>query len=130
MNALANSQAGELEKLLKDGYQQGKSPITFRRYTGQENQAERDEIIHNPPDIILTNYVMLELVLTRMEEKKLVEAAKNLSFVVLDEMHTYRGRQGADVALLMRRLRDLLGADDMRCVGTSATLASCSGPRT
>src|ERR1700730_14078903 len=39
-------------------------------------------------------------------------------------MHTYRGRQGADVALLMRRLRDLIGADDMLCVGTSATLAS------
>jgi ATP-dependent helicase YprA (DUF1998 family) len=124
MNALANSQAGELEKFLKDGYEQGKSPVTFRRYTGQESQAKRDEIINNPPDVILTNYVMLELVLTRVEEKKLIEAAKNLSFVVLDEMHTYRGRQGADVALLMRRLRNLVGADDMLCVGTSATLAS------
>jgi ATP-dependent helicase YprA (DUF1998 family)/very-short-patch-repair endonuclease len=124
MNALANSQAGELEKFLKDGYEQGNSPVTFRRYTGQESQAERDEIINNPPDVILTNYVMLELVLTRVEEKKLIESARNLSFIVLDEMHTYRGRQGADVALLMRRLRDLVGADDMLCVGTSATLAS------
>jgi hypothetical protein len=70
------------------------------------------------------NYVMLERVITRVEEKKLVQAAKNLSFIVLDEMHTYRGRQGADVALLMRRLRDLVGAPDMLCVGTSATLAS------
>jgi superfamily II DNA/RNA helicase/very-short-patch-repair endonuclease len=124
MNALANSQAGELEKFLKDGYEQGKSPVTFRRYTGQESQTKRDEIISNPPDVILTNYVMLELVLTRVEEKKLIEAAKNLSFVVLDEMHTYRGRQGADVALLMRRLHNLVGAEDMLCVGTSATLAS------
>jgi very-short-patch-repair endonuclease len=124
MNALANSQAGELEKFLKDGYEDGKSPVTFRRYTGQESQAERDEIINAPPDIILTNYVMLELVITRVEEKKLVQAAKNLSFIVLDEMHTYRGRQGADVAILMRRLRDLVGAPDMLCVGTSATLAS------
>ena len=41
MNALANSQVGELEKFLKDGYEQGKSPVTFRRYTGQESQAER-----------------------------------------------------------------------------------------
>jgi superfamily II DNA/RNA helicase len=124
MNALANSQARELEKFLKDGYGQGNSPVTFRRYTGQEKQAERDEIMNDPPDVILTNYVMLELILTRVEEKKLVEAAKGLSFVVLDEMHTYRGRQGADVALLMRRLRDLVGADDMLCIGTSATLAS------
>ena len=116
MNALANSQAGELEKFLKDGYEQGKSPVTFRRYTGQESQAARDEIINNPPDVILTNYVMLELILTRVEEKRLVQAARNLSFVVLDEMHTYRGRQGADVALLMRRLRDLVGAADMLCV--------------
>jgi len=124
MNVLANSQAGELEKFLKDGYEEGKSQVTFRRYTGQESQAERDEIINDPPDVILTNYVMLELVLTRVEEKKLVQAAKNLSFIVLDEMQTYRGRQGADVALLMRRLRDLVGASDMLCVGTSATFAS------
>src|SRR6185437_10236708 len=40
-----------------------------------------------------------------------------------DELHTYRGRQGADVAMLVRRVRERCGAPLMRCVGTSATLA-------
>jgi ATP-dependent helicase YprA (DUF1998 family)/very-short-patch-repair endonuclease len=124
MNALANSQAHELKKFLKDGFPEGQYPVTYRRYTGQETQEKRDEILHQPPDIILTNYMMLELILTRTDEDKLVKAAKGLSFVVLDEMHTYRGRQGADVAMLMRRLRNFVGGENLRCIATSATLAT------
>ena len=63
MNALANSQVRELEKFLCRGYPAGSQPVTFRRYTGQESDEERREIIASPPDILLTNYVMLELVL-------------------------------------------------------------------
>ncbi len=124
MNALANSQAGELEKFLCRGYPDGKGPVTFRRYTGQESDDERREIWANPPDIILTNYVMLELVLSRVDERPLVEAASGLRFLVLDELHTYRGRQGADVALLARRVREACRADQLQVVGTSATLAT------
>jgi ATP-dependent helicase YprA (DUF1998 family)/very-short-patch-repair endonuclease len=123
MNALANSQLGELEKFLKHGYADGQSPVTFARYTGQESQDERDAIMEKAPDVILTNYVMLELMLTRTREEKLIKQAGNLRFLVLDELHTYRGRQGADVALLVRRVRERLGGPDMQCVGTSATLA-------
>lgn len=65
----------------------------------------------------------MELILTRPREQKLIASAKGLKFLVLDELHTYRGRQGADVALLLRRLRELLAAEAMQCVGTSATLA-------
>ncbi|VVJ19635.1 Helicase [Amycolatopsis camponoti] len=124
MNALANSQRGELEKFL------GKvaPKVTFKRYTGQESRAERDVILARPPDILLTNYVMLELMLTRPRERtSLITSARNLSFLVLDELHTYRGRQGADVAMLIRRLRGAVGAEHLQCVGTSATLA---GPGT
>ena len=123
MNALANSQAGELEKFLKFGFPNNAGPVTYRRYTGQEKQDERDEIIASPPDILLTNYVMLELLLTRPHEKGLIEAAKDLRFLVLDELHTYRGRQGADVALLVRRVREATKATNLQVVGTSATLA-------
>src|ERR1035441_5939317 len=61
MNALANSQFGELEKFLQLGYPDGKGPVTFARYTGQERDEERNAIVAKPPDILLTNYVMLEL---------------------------------------------------------------------
>jgi ATP-dependent helicase YprA (DUF1998 family)/very-short-patch-repair endonuclease len=127
MNALANSQLGELRKFLCDGYPDGKGPVTFERYTGQEDDAERNRIVSNPPDILLTNYVMLELILTRPYENGLVKGAQGLKFLVLDELHTYRGRQGADVALLVRRAREFFGARSLQVVGTSATLA---GPGT
>lgn len=123
MNALANSQFGELEKFLQYGYPQNRSPVRFARYTGQESDEERTEMKSNPPDILLTNYVMLELILTRCLEKELIRAAQGLQFLVLDELHTYRGRQGADVALLVRRVRNLLSSTDMQCIGTSATIA-------
>ena len=126
MNALANSQRIELEKFLRWGYAEGKSPVTFARYTGQERGEERNAIIAQPPDILLTNYVMLELILTRAAEQKLLANAQ-LRFLVLDELHTYRGRQGADVALLVRRVRNRLAASELQCIGTSATLASNEG---
>lgn len=127
MNALANSQHGELEKFLCHGYPDGKGPVTFARYTGQESEQEKQQIIATPPDILLTNYVMLELLLTRPQERNLIRAAQGLQFLVLDELHTYRGRQGADVALLIRRVRDACAAAHVQCVGTSATIA---GPGT
>jgi ATP-dependent helicase YprA (DUF1998 family) len=123
MNALANSQEGELEKFLCHGYPNGNGPVTFARYTGQESSERKQEIIASPPDILLTNYVMLELILTRPEEKPLIAAGKGLRFLVLDELHTYRGRQGADVALLVRRTREAFVTENLQCVGTSATLA-------
>lgn len=125
MNALANSQMEELRKFLVYGYGEGREPVRFERYTGQEDEAKRAEILGDPPDILLTNYVMLELVLTRPDERKrLINAAPNLQFLVLDELHTYRGRQGADVALLVRRLRNACQSESLQCVGTSATMAS------
>lgn len=124
MNALANSQHGELTKFLCHGFPDGRPPVTFRRYTGQESDEERNEIIANPPDILLTNYVMLELILTRTDERQLIAAAKGLRFLVLDELHTYRGRQGADVALLVRRTREACEANELQHIGTSATMAT------
>jgi ATP-dependent helicase YprA (DUF1998 family) len=126
MNALANSQYGELEKYLTLGYPKGQEPVTFKRYTGQESLVEKNEIISNPPDILLTNYVMLELIMTRVEDKKLLSSA-NLKFLVLDELHTYRGRQGADVAMLIRRLDEKYGGHGIQFIGTSATMSSEGG---
>jgi hypothetical protein len=125
MNALCNSQREELRKFLEAGYPKGAPPVTFARYTGQESQSEREELARQPPDILLTNYMMLELILTRQHEtdQAVVRAARGLRFLVLDELHTYRGRQGADVALLVRRVREASGGD-LLSVGTSATMVS------
>jgi len=124
MNALANSQLEELDKFVANV--QGARPVTFARYTGQEDSEERRRVAENPPDILLTNFMMLELLMTRQDEldRKVIGNCAGLRFLVLDELHTYRGRQGADVALLVRRVRERLSPEKLQCIGTSATMAS------
>lgn len=124
MNALINSQETALQRFLGN-LPTAQPLVRFARYTGQETRAAKQEIQDHPPHILLTNYVMLELMLTRPDEYAFVERNQaDLQFVVLDELHTYRGRQGADVALLMRRLRERSGNPDLLCIGTSATMVS------
>jgi len=128
MNALINSQLEAIRRLLarvEGGPGEGSPLPRFARYTGQESRAEKDALINDPPHVLLTNYMMLELVLTRPEERVFVErAVADLQFLVLDELHTYSGRQGADVAMLVRRLRERSGNPHLLCIGTSATLVA------
>ena len=124
MNALANSQEKEFKKFLDNAPDLG---ITVGRYTGQESPEDRRFLADNPPDILLTNYMMLEYLLTRSAkdtDRKVIANCCDLAFLALDELHTYRGRQGADVALLVRRLRITTHSSSMICVGTSATMSS------
>ena len=126
LNALINSQTNAF-KSYQAQYERrtGKAfPITFGQYTGQEREEARATLRQKPPQILLTNYMMLELLLTRISERPIRDALyANLRFLVFDELHLYRGRQGADVALLIRRIR-------ARCrrpltfIGTSATMVS------
>jgi Lhr-like helicase len=127
MNALANSQIKEIEKFISQSGLPDELKPVVRRYTGQESQEERQRIADNPPDILLTNFMMAELLLTRQDalDTKVIDNASGLEFIVLDELHTYRGRQGADVAILVRRLRNRCApAKAPICIGTSATMAS------
>jgi superfamily II DNA/RNA helicase len=125
MNALVNSQCETLKKMAEK-YRESTGqpcPIRFGRYTGQEGSEERQQLKSNPPHILLTNFMMLELMLVRPEDRRLIDEA-NLQFVVLDELHSYRGRQGADVALLLRRLKVRSRNPNLLFIGTSATLAT------
>ncbi|MDP8984151.1 MAG: DUF1998 domain-containing protein [Pseudomonadota bacterium] len=77
----------------------------------------RHEVQEAPPDLLVTNYSMLEYMLMRPIERSIFDAtkewlAKNPTetfLVVLDEAHLYRGAAGAEVGLLLRRLRDRIG---------------------
>ena len=121
MNALINSQLESLER-----YAEGdpSNVIRFARYTGQTGWEERNELQANPPHILLTNYVMLEYLMLRPSDRSLLaRATENLRFIVIDELHQYRGRQGADVAMLLRKL-SLHASEGLQFIGTSATMAS------
>lgn len=121
MNALINSQ---LEVLQQYHANFPDSQVRFERYTGQEREEDRARILANPPHILLTNYVMLEYILVRPAERSLLKTAtRDLQSLVMDELHFYRGRQGADVAMLLRRVQQKAG-HDLQIIGTSATLAT------
>ena len=126
MNALINSQTNEFNTY-KDNYETSTGrafPITFGQYTGQEKEERRQAMREDPPQVLLTNYMMLELLLTRVQERPIRDAIfENLRHLVFDELHTYRGRQGADVAMLIRRIQSQC-RQSICCIGTSATMVS------
>ncbi|WAI00946.1 DEAD/DEAH box helicase [Methanogenium organophilum] len=142
MNALANSQYDDFAKRLhnsglKIAIYTGDTPHSkvdaLTQYIQRTGRTEpydsellsREEIHKTPPDILITNYVMLEYILTRFEDKKLfpAESLGVLRYLVLDEIHTYTGKKGADAAYLIRRLKQHTGTiGALRCIGTSATV--------
>ena len=92
--------------------------------------TDRDTLRKNPPDILLTNYKMLDYLLLRPKDRKLWErnTPTTLRYLVVDELHIFDGAQGTDLALLLRRLRARLKTPDghLICAGTSATLGGAS----
>ncbi|MFC6287576.1 DEAD/DEAH box helicase [Nocardioides sp. GCM10027113] len=114
MNALANDQAGRLADILTSHDEL--SGITAALYTGEQGITrsrvsadglitDRHVIRHEPPDILLTNYKMLDQMLLREADQRIwAESATSLQYLVLDEFHTYDGAQGTDVSMLLRRL--------------------------
>ena len=123
MNALINSQIEALSAFRAANWPA--SPVQFAQYTGQTREEVRQQLLQDPPHILLTNYVMLEYMLIRPQERALVgETTRELRFLTVDELHVYRGRQGADVAMLLRRLRQRTRRANLQCAGTSATIAT------
>ena len=97
--------------------------LRYGVYTDATPQHERSRMQDNPPDILLTNYSMLEFILTRREDRKLFGAGV-LRHLVLDEIHTYQGALGSEIACLVRRLRGHVGTAGLVCVDLSATVSA------
>lgn len=137
MNALATDQArrfaqevARLDTRLTVGlYVGGEQARASRAMTPDRVITDRQTLRKNPPDILLTNYKMLDFLLIRPEDQPLwrFNSPGMLRYLVVDELHTFDGAQGTDLACLIRRLRDRLGAGrELACVGTSATMGSGS----
>ncbi len=141
MNALANDQMKRLRELLAH------SPdLTFGRYTGDTARdarrareqfdvmnpgqprlpnelLSREEMQETPPHLLLTNYAMLEYLLLRPLDFRLFGTEDTWQFVVVDEAHVYDGTQGAEIAMLLRRLKDRVAPGrSLQCIATSATV--------
>ena len=144
MNALASDQAKRLaETIWNDPRLKGKvtaglfvgegvNAQDYPRDMGEDHIIEnRNAIIDTVPDILLTNFKMLDYGLMRQEFMPLWKGnidteVKALRFIVLDELHTYDGAQGTDVANLIRRLKLKLNLPKASLcpIGTSATIGN------
>ncbi|MEW6137145.1 MAG: DEAD/DEAH box helicase [Thermodesulfobacteriota bacterium] len=103
MNALANDQRQRIEDYLNEAGMAG--AIRVEQYDRGTSQTKRQEMRANPPHILLTNYMMLEYLLVRPADREDIFANHRCRFLVLDEVHTYRGILGTNIALLVRRVR-------------------------
>lgn len=103
MNALANDQRERIESYLQEAGLS--SAIRVEQYDRSATAADRERMRNKPPHILLTNYMMLEYLLVRPADRDAIFANHRCRFIVLDEVHTYRGSLGANIALLIRRLR-------------------------
>lgn len=143
MNALVNDQIRRLRELFKsyDGCQ-----ITYGKFTGEtdedydkarnsfvEREGEeppenelisRKQMRDNPPNILITNYAMLEYILLRPGDNVFFndENASKWRSIVLDEAHTYGGAKGIEVGTLLKRVQAKLNRNDIQFMLTSATL--------
>jgi DEAD/DEAH box helicase domain-containing protein len=138
MNALAGDQARRFAEVIagtpafKDlrvglyvGGAKGK-PGSGAAMTSNTVITDRDSLRKAPPDILLTNYKMLDYLLIRPKDRSLWvhNGPDTLRYAVVDELHTFDGAQGTDLAMLLRRLRARLQTPGghLICAGTSATL--------
>ena len=143
MNALVNDQIRRLREIFEST---DDCNITFGRYTGETKEKyedaieeyknregtspipneliSRDKMRENPPNILITNYAMLEYLLLRPGDNIFFseENAKKWRFIVFDEAHTYEGAKGIEVGSLVRRLKATLNNKDINFILTSATL--------
>ena len=139
MNALAGDQAkrfasvihktAELNGKVRVGLFIGGGDSTDQSIMGPEQVITCKKTLRDsPPDILLTNYKMLDYLLMRPKDQALWAHNREdaLRYLVVDELHTFDGAQGSDLAMLIRRLKARLGVsrDNLTCVGTSATLGS------
>ena len=114
----------------------------FRRAVALPRDAElitRHEMQEAPPDVLITNYSMLEYMLLRPIERPIFESTKKwlaenpdqTFLLVVDEAHLYRGAAGAEVGLLIRRLTARLGItpERLQVIATSASFESSANAK-
>lgn len=134
--------AGDLRAMVKEYDSLALGNPDVADYLSDPRSAElltRWDMVATPPDVLVTNYSMLNIMLMRQLEQPIFEQTRewlaadrgHVFTLVVDELHLYRGTQGSEVALILRNLLLRLGLEpassQLRVIGTSASLDSDSG---
>lgn len=139
MNALASDQAKRIAELINNSPEL-RGNVTAGMYVGGHEKnpcrvmgkkqiiTDHETMLSNPPDILMTNYKMLDYLLVRPKDAALWQENKpeTLKYIAVDELHTFDGAQGTDLACLLRRLKARLSTASgyLCCIGTSATMGA------
>lgn len=133
LNALIDSQKERLSAWM-DPLAKRLSYALYNRYLPDTIQGpkqrgaeirDRKTLRADPPSLLVTNVTMLEYMLMRAQDRPILEKSQGtLRWIVLDEAHSYVGAQAAEMALLLRRVREAFGVrpEDVRLAATSATI--------
>ncbi|WP_349407933.1 DEAD/DEAH box helicase [Pseudalkalibacillus sp. SCS-8] len=131
LNTWNSDEIYHIKTKLKEKYHE---KITYINQIGGSEMISRWDMQEYPPDILITNFSMLNIILTRSIEQRMFEKTKewleedsnNTFFLILDELHTYRGTAGTEVAYVIRALLSRLGltpeSPQLRVIATSASL--------
>lgn len=138
MNALAADQAKRIAELINGSEELRSAKIRVGMYVGGEEKGaakmmmpdrvitDHETLLSAPPDILMTNYKMLDYLLVRPKDADLwrLNGPETLKYIAVDELHTFDGAQGTDLACLLRRLKTRLNIlpGHLCCIGTSATM--------
>lgn len=138
MNALASDQAKRMAELIHSSPELKAAKVRVGMYVGGHEKnavkmmmpekviTDHDTLLAAPPDILMTNYKMLDYLLVRPKDADLWQwnAPETLKYIAVDELHTFDGAQGTDLACLLRRLKARLNIlpGHLCCIGTSATM--------
>ncbi len=114
MNALSNDQLRRFKRYTEN------TGVTVEVISGESE--DKEQIILERPDILVTNYVMLDRLLVNKRYQNIWGREKTLQYIVLDELHSYNGNKALHIKYLLNRVKYLARPDVVQ-IGCSATLS-------
>lgn len=120
----------------QEGRQGARAPVDLAMFADPRRNelVHRKDFIASPPDILISNYAMLNVMLMRSHENPMFDRTRTwlrqdpeaVFTLVVDELHTFRGTAGTEIGLLLRRFLDRLGlsptSPQLRIIAASASL--------
>lgn len=135
-NSGAKDEANDVIEMINSSQKQKGNDETYYQLQNplMGEMVTRWDMIESPPDILISNFSMLNVMLMRAEEDNIFQSTRewlaedksNVFTLVIDEIHLYRGTQGTEIALTIKKLLNRLGisvdSDQLRCISTSASM--------
>lgn len=129
LSAWLEPHGGKARFALYNGDMEERARAEANAAFGSCEVPDRQDLRAAPPQLLITNTTMLEMMLIRPQDQDILsKSSGKLKWVVIDEAHSYTGSQAAELTLLLRRTLQAFNVDakDVRFIATSATIGDAS----